>query len=452
MLRAWFATPALRRVLQNFIVLASGRAAGGVLGFVATLLSARALGPEDFGVVALISAYVLVVRGFVNIKPFEAVVRYGVALADDQDHEGLARLLRGSLLLDCVSAVSGALIAIGIAYAAGPLMGWSASTTAIAMWYSLVLLGSGTATASGSLRIFDRFDALSRVQVMSNAWRLGGVVLVIQLDHASIGSIAAVWASAQFVQYVATWRFGAQVVLARLPWQRLRGPLELAKLGHSHPGIWGFLTVLYWQATLDLVPKSLGTLYAGALLGPQGAAMFRIAREFANVVAKPALLVRQAIYPDLARLHHRRDGAFKQIVISMAAMMGLPALALAIASLWLGAPLLNLTVGAGYVPAAGLLSWLTAAATLEMAASPLRPAGYALDCAKALLGVQVLASLIFIAAFQALTPQFGLLGPGVATVAMSLVTLIGMSVAVRRALSLSAKSVRPRDDRPGGRG
>ncbi len=435
MLRGWLATPALRRVLQNFIVLASGRAVGGVLGFVATLLSARALGPEDFGVVALISAYVLVVRGFVNIKPFEAVVRYGVGLADDQDHEGLARLLRGSLLLDCVSAVSGALIAIGVAYVAGPLMGWSANTSSIAMWYGLVLLGSGTATASGSLRIFDRFDALSRVQVLSSAWRLGGVLLVTELGFASVGSIAAVWATGQLVQYVATTWYGARVVFARLAWRQLCGPFELTKLGQSHPGIWGFLNVLYWQATLDLVPKSLGTLYAGALLGPQGAAMFRIAREFANVVAKPALLVRQAIYPDLARLRHRRDDAFKGIVISMAAMMGLPALALAIASLWLGAPLLDMTVGARYVPAAELLSWLIAAATFEMAASPLRPAGYALGCAKAMLGVQVLASLIFIAAFQVLTPQFGLTGPGIATVVMSLATLIGMSAAVHRALA-----------------
>lgn len=438
MLRGWLATPALKRVLQNFMVLAGGRAAGGVLGFASTLLSARALGPEDFGVVAMISAYVLVVRGFVNIKPFEAIVRYGVALADDHDLEGLARLLRVSLVLDCVSAVSGTLLAIIVAYAAGPLMDWSASTTTVAMWFSLILLGSGTATASGSLRIFDRFDAISQVQVVSSVWRLAGVVLVTQLGVANVATIAAVWASAQFAQYLGTLWFGARVVFARIPWQRLRGPLELAEMGRTHPGIWGFLNVIYWQATLDLVPKSLGTLYAGALLGPHGAAMFRIAREFANVVAKPALLVRQAIYPDLARLRHRRDQAFNKVVISMAAMMGIPALLLAIASLWVGAPLLKLTVGANYVPAAGLLSWLIAAATLEMAASPLRPAGYALGCAKAMLGVQVLASVIFIAAFQLLTPRLDVLGPGIATVAMSLVTLLGMSIAVRSALAPAA--------------
>lgn len=434
MLRRWLAIPALRGVLQNFMVLAGGRAAGGVLGFAATLLSARALGPEDFGVVALISAYVMLVRGFVNIKPFEAIVRYGVALADDQDTAGLARLLRVSLALDCVSALSGTVLAMVVAIAAGPLMEWSAATTSVAMWYSLVLLGSGTATASGSLRIFDRFDAISTVQVVSSLWRLVGVALVTQLGTVSVSSIALVWASAQFVQYAGTLWYGWRVVLARIPWQRLRGPLDLAAMGRHHPGIWGFLNVIYWQATLDLVPKSLGTLYAGALLGPQGAAMFRIAREFANVVAKPALLVRQAIYPDLARLRHRSDRNFSRLVITMAAMMSVPALLLAIASIWLGAPLLKLAVGEGYVPAAALLSWLIAAATLELAAAPLRPAGYALGAAKAMLGVQALASVLFIALFQLLTPTLGLAGPGLATVAMSLVTLLGMSLAVRRAL------------------
>ena len=99
----------------------------------------------------------------------------------------------------------------------------------------------------------------------------------------------------------------------------------------------------------------------------------------------------------------------------------------------------KIVVGAiALLPAAGLLTWLIAAATLELAASPLRPAGYALGCAKAMLAVQVVASVVFIAAFQGLTPALGVTGPGVATVAMSLVTLLGMAFAVRRALAPAA--------------
>lgn len=434
MLKRALALPALKRVLQNFAVLAGGRAVGGVLGFLSTLLSARALGPDGFGTVAMIGAYMLVVRAFCNVKPFEAIVRYGVALDEERDLDGLARLLRVSLALDCLSALSGTLLATAIAWWAREPLGWSDETARIAVGYCTVLLFSGTATASGALRIFDRFDAISIVQATSGLWRLLGVSLLVLSDHASIETVAAVWASAQLVQYLGVLWYGAREVAARLPWSRLRGPLELRRMGQEHPDLWSFLNVIYWQATLDMVPKSLGTLYAGALLGAEGAAMYRIAREFANVVAKPAVLVRQAIYPDLARLRHRRDHAFRHVVVSMATLMGVPALLLAIVSAWWGDALLAATVGPDFAPAAGVLTWLIAAATLELAAAPLRPAGYALGVAKAMLGIQALASVLFIATFQLLTPSLGLIAPGIATLVLWATSLAGMAWTVRRAL------------------
>lgn len=434
MLKRALALPALKRVLQNFAVLAGGRAVGGVLGFLSTLLSARALGPDGFGTVAMIGAYMLVVRAFCNVKPFEAIVRYGVALDEERNLDGLARLLRVSLALDCLSALFGTLLATAIAWWAREPLGWSDETARIAVGYCTVLLFSGTATASGALRIFDRFDAISIVQAASGLWRLLGVGLLVFSGHASIETVAAVWASAQLVQYVGVLWFGAREVAVRLPWSRLRGPLELRRMGQEHPDLWSFLNVIYWQATLDMVPKSLGTLYAGALLGAEGAAMYRIAREFANVVAKPAVLVRQAIYPDLARLRHRGDRAFSHVVVSMAALMGVPALALAVVSAWWGDALLAATVGPDFAPAAGVLTWLIAAATLELAAAPLRPAGYALGVAKAMLGIQALASVLFIAAFQLLTPSLGLIAPGVATLVLWATSLAGMAWTVRRAL------------------
>ncbi len=118
----------------------------------------------------------------------------------------------------------------------------------------------------------------------------------------------------------------------------------------------------------------------------------------------------------------------------MAALMGVPALGLAVVSAWWGDALLAATVGADFAPAAGVLTWLIAAATLELAAAPLRPAGYALGVAKAMLGIQALASVLFIAAFQLLTPSLGLAAPGIATLMLWATSLAGMAWTVRRAL------------------
>lgn len=428
------AGPVLRRVLRNFVVLLSGRAIGGVLALAATLLSARALGPAAFGTVVTIHAYLLVIRGVVNIKPFEAIIRYGVPLHDDGDYAGLGRLLRMSLLFDCASAVLGVALAWLVAPLAGHYLGWDAATVDIAAWYGLVLCASGIATASGVLRMFDRFDAIGTALVLSNAVRLAGVLMALWLELLTITVFALIWGLSQCVQYLATLVYGWRVARARLPLEHLRGRFAIRGMAQAHPGIWQFMHVIYWQTSLDLVPKSLGMLMTAGLLGPEGAAMFRIAREFANVVAKPALLVRQVIYPDLARLRHRGDHAFTRVIASVGAAMGGPALLLTVLSLWYGDVVLAVTVGPDYRPAAALLSWLIAAATLELAAAPLRPAAYALGAAAAVLRVQLWSCVVFIATLQWSTPTVGISGPGIASVALTAVTLVGLAWSVRRAL------------------
>ena len=44
-----------------------------MLALGATLITARALGVESFGTLVLVHAYVMLVRGIVNLKPFEAI-------------------------------------------------------------------------------------------------------------------------------------------------------------------------------------------------------------------------------------------------------------------------------------------------------------------------------------------------------------------------------------------
>lgn len=422
----------VRKVLDNFAVLLSGRAVGGVLGFASTLLAARELGPAGFGIVVSIQAYFLVVRGLVNIKPFEAIVRYGVPLVEAGDLPGLARLLRTSFTLDLLSAGFGVLLAWLGAPLVASAMGWDGTTTAMAAGYGLVLAASGIATASGVLRLYDQFHALRRATIVESSVRLVGVLLAIFIGDAALGAFVLAWALGQLAYYLLVLWGGWLVVREHLPLVLLREPAPLAAMEREHPGIWRFLNVVYWQSSLDLVPKALGTLLAGALLGQESAAMFRIAREFANVVSKPALLVRQAVYPDLARLHHRRDGAFGRVILSIGALMAGPALLLAVASLWLGDWLLAVTVGAEYLPAASLLSWLIGAATLELAAAPLRPAAYAQGRPGTVLWVQVIACGVFVAVFALCAPRYGVDAPGIATSAMMVVSLVGLSLAVAR--------------------
>ena len=46
---------------------------------------ARALGPTEFGMLVLMQTYVLLIRGLLNFKQFQAIIRYGVPAHDAGD-------------------------------------------------------------------------------------------------------------------------------------------------------------------------------------------------------------------------------------------------------------------------------------------------------------------------------------------------------------------------------
>src|SRR3546814_15822745 len=85
----------MRRVLGNFGFLIRGRGIAAVMSLGATTLMARTLGPTEFGMVMLMQAYMLLMRGLLNFQSFEAIVRYGVQAHDAGDIRSLRRLRSG---------------------------------------------------------------------------------------------------------------------------------------------------------------------------------------------------------------------------------------------------------------------------------------------------------------------------------------------------------------------
>ena len=138
---------------------------------------ARALGPEEFGLIVLMHSYVLMVRALFNLKPAETFVRFGVPLMDAEETAKVNQLLGlvrsfewVTMLIACVTAVVFAPLAAG-------WLGLPDSAGVILMVYSLVLLTSAVGTARGFCRASERFDVLRTAQVIGPAVRLTGVVL-----------------------------------------------------------------------------------------------------------------------------------------------------------------------------------------------------------------------------------------------------------------------------------
>jgi O-antigen/teichoic acid export membrane protein len=204
---------------------------------------------------------------------------------------------------------------------------------------------------------------------------------------------------------------------------------------------WKFVGVVYWQTNIDLLPKHVSVLLAGALLGPAAAGLFRLAREFSTVLTQPAVTLRVVLFPDLTRRFHAEDGGLRSVPFRAAVIAGLVGLVFVILSLFFGESVLGI-VGEEYVPASALLSMLLMAASFDLAGASLRAAAYAMGRAGTILNIHIVGIVTYVSMFFLLTPLLGLKGPGLAAIVASLLAL-GLTAWLVAKISVQQPGPRP---------
>lgn len=423
----WFSDLVFRRVFKNAGFLLSGKTATGVLGLAYLGLAARGLGIEQFGLLVLVQTYVQVITGLSTFHSWQAVIRYGAISTQTDDTRGFQSLISFTTLLDVAGVVLGATLAWFAAPLVGPYLGWNAEIIAYAQPYSLLILFTIVATPTGLLRLYDRFDILAWQVTITPVLRLVGVAIAVLLD-------APLWA------YLLAW-FVAGVIggltLVGLGWREgvKQGRLtsmrwSLQNVTSTHPGLWGFCLASNFHSSLQMVTGHMSTLLVGAVATPAAAGLFKVAREVATALTKPAELLTQSIYPEFARLGSTSNWADFGGLIRRAALLagGVGIGILAIIAL-LGDHLLVLIFGPDFAAAYGVLVLLVAAATLTIAGFSFDPALYAMGRPSVPLRVNaVVVFCVYVPLLILLTQTLGPIGAGVAMLVSStlIVSAVGL--------------------------
>ena len=419
----------LKRVLKNFAVVLRGRGIGAAFSVTATGLMANALSATEFGLVILLHTYIMVVRGALNFRTYETIVRFGIPLGEAGDDSGLRSLLRSTLMIDMAAALLAAILGIAAAPLAGHFLQWDSDMVAWAAMYSLIILATANSTPDGILRIYNRFDALGVQATVGPAMRLALVSIAWALD-APMPVFIVAWGSAFAVGHIYMTVRGLKELKTRMNTSLWSG-FRWQEIRDQRREFWKFIGVVYWQTSIDLLPKHVSTLLAGALLGPAAAGLFRLAREFSTVLSQPAVLLREVLFPDLTRSFHARDEGFHTVPWKTASFAAAAGLVFVILSLFIGQPVLGV-VGEEYVAAAPLLTLMLLAATFELAGASLRAAVYAMGKAHSILRIHVFGITTYVVMFFVLTPITGLIGPGLAGITSSLLVLTLTGLLIKR--------------------
>lgn len=443
------ATSPIKRVLANAGHLLSGRVVNAVVGLAYIALTARSLGKETMGVLVIINAFAQFLGEVAHFESWQTVLTYGTDPLLKNERTKFQQVLRLSLMLDLISSIIGISLGVVGAWLFWQELRWPEGMSGYGALYALSIGVMTSATGVGLLRLFDRFRFLAAEQAVSSFVRMIGCA-ICAVTHAPIQYFLLAWAAGTFASFfyiagIAIWDLKKRGLLDGFS---LFGPTS-----QGLPGVWRFALSTNFSGTLEVGFTHVLTMAVGALLGPTQAAFWRIGKQVADGMAKPARLMVPALYPELAKM--RASGgqqAMTKLAIQIALIGGAAAGVLLALSLLAGRWILETVMGQAYGAAAGVMNWQVAAAAIGVMTLPLEPMLVSMRAAGAALMVRLVVVICYFAALVPLIQRFGLTGAGAALVASALAMAIGMYLMARRRLArLAAEddSARPTKDDEG---
>ncbi|MBW0007980.1 MAG: lipopolysaccharide biosynthesis protein [Sphingomonas sp.] len=433
-MKHWFKDQHLRSLLKNSSYLGVSKIVAALCGVATLAFAGRGLGVLMFGTLILITSYVKAVNGIVKFQSWQIIVRYGGHGVARGDPEHFKVATGFAFSLDMVSGIFGLLLGVAILPFIAGWVGISSQYLWLAIFYCTMLPLMTSATPDGALRVLDRFDLIS--------W--SGTLMPI--SRAILAGIAF-FAGAGFATYVVIWyvtELAGQIYPWWLAWRELKrhGLLEGIRptlKPTTLPGAWRFAIDVNLATSVQAVWGPIGRLVVGALLGPAGAAFFRVASTIADSAQKPADLLGKAFYPEVMRMDLTSKHPWKLMLRGSALVGGVMLLAI-IGLVFGGRPLVALIFGKAFVGAYEPLLILTVIPFLGIFSFPLTPMLYALDRSDGPLKAKLLGSAVFFVTIAPLAWRWNVAGAAISLVLANLVNTGTMLLYLRG----EHRRVRPR--------
>ena len=410
----WFKDEGFRLLFKNAGTLLSGNMIAWILGLITFAITARILGPTQFGIFVLITTYVTIVDKILNFQSWQALIKYGAEVLEKKNNDGFKSIVKFCTLLDVATAVLGTIVSIMAASWVGQWLSWESETVLMAAIYSFVILFNISGTPTGILRLFNRFRLFAVQNIVTATIKFVGI-LIIYFTGASLWFVLILWMITTIL---------GQLLLFGLGWRELhmRGfegtfMAPIRDISTQHPGIWEFVLTTNLNSSIRLGSRELDTMLVGGFVGVEGAGLYKIAKQIAAIPAMLSDPLYQAIYPDLSRLWARGEiKAFKQLLLRSGLVAGGGATVIWLGVVLLGSFFIQIVFGAEFVPAQPVLVWYMLAMVIAIYGFPLQPAMLSMGQPKTTFWVHLFSTIAYFLLLVIFIEWIGLVGAGIAYV------------------------------------
>lgn len=422
-LRRWILA---RRFARHVGALTAANSASAALSFIQGILVARWLGPELYGIAALVMSFPTFVYTLFDTRSSEASVKWLSEFHARGERDRVLAMCKVGYLVDLVVAsIAFLVVLLTASWAAQRAVHRPELTGLLVLYGSAFIPNALKGTSYAVLASLSRFPVIAILQASATFLRVGLVLGLVLLGWQVAGVI---WANALAMAAVGLLYAGVAYAAMYRTWRAswFQGDLRALK-GHRRE-IFAFLAYNDLNALLGMIPKQLDLLLLGYLRGGTEVGFYKLAKSGAAVIAYLVSPLQSVAYPELARLWGLGEvGALRRKVQRLALYVGIP-LGLAVLFGTAFVPfVLPPLVGEAYLPAVPAARFLMVGSAVWLTFFWLRPAYMAQGRVREWLFISATVAVLSVLAYPLIICRWGYMGLAIWSVAIN---FLGHAVAV----------------------
>ena len=350
--------------LKNSKWLLSSNLVNATLTFVKSILIARGLGVDMFGVYVILTTFVLLVQEFFDLQIGSAIIKFGAGYRAQQEKGALINLIHSSYILSMIMALS-SIFAVPLI-----LQLWHQPFIEIPGLVPYILL---LAVCSGFglldrpcvaiLQLHSRF----KVNAMVNTGIAAADLIIVAFTLLIWpSSLTALLVAASIILIIKTFILNVSMFFELGREMTFFANFSLSQVILEIKRIWGFVIGTSGSNTLKKIINRGDVLLLATLSGATQVGFYAIAKKIASVIKIVTDPLALTIYPQLATLVAEKK--LKQLNLMIRKVSGfifVPCVFIILILLFFGEKIISLAYGFQYARAVHALLFVMLATSIE---------------------------------------------------------------------------------------
>jgi O-antigen/teichoic acid export membrane protein len=298
--QSWRQDKLLRRVLGNSSYLFASNAIGAVL----SIVTAGLLGVKDFGILGIITSFVVNINRLLSFRMSDVVVKYmGEALAR-QERDRAAAVIKAAGLVEALTSLAAFGFLVLLAPLGAKYIAKDPATTSLFFLYGLIILANLiTETSTGVLRVTNHFRVLALINLLQS---ILVAVLIFVAAFRGGNLVEVLWA-----YLIGKVVLGVGPMLAALFYIPQSLGKDWWKAGLSHLPPWKeffrFAVSTNFSGTINIFARDSEVQWIGFFFGPAVAGYFKVALALIGLIIMPIDPFIATTYPEITRAYAVRQ-------------------------------------------------------------------------------------------------------------------------------------------------